>query len=104
MHGESVNARELVDAQGFQRIEGDVILIAGSSDIADVRALAERAIVSALRETGDDRRLRPYSWDLELGPEGFDQRRSMQKKPNLMRLAPKRRRTRPAAVAKSCST
>jgi ankyrin repeat protein len=70
--------------EGFQISDGPYLFIAGSSDMDHQRGVAERAARQALWELGCED-IRVYSWDIETGPQGLDQRRPMQK--NLLRPA-----------------
>lgn len=67
-----------LDELGFKRFPGDFIFVACSGDLEPERILVDRAIEDELRELGQDQ-VRPYSWDVQTGLSGLDQRRSMQR-------------------------
>lgn len=69
---------EQLTPDGFRKLEQDIIFIAGSQDIQSVRECCEREIRRALDDLASNSFVKPYSWDLETGEDGMDQRRSMQ--------------------------
>ncbi|MDR4517356.1 MAG: hypothetical protein MRK00_08215 [Nitrosomonas sp.] len=66
------------DPEGFLKIDESFILIAGSSDVLEEMAIAQRVVQDVLREYGKNDVI-AYVWDIHIGPEGPDQRRTMQR-------------------------
>lgn len=66
-------------AEGFRKLNQDVIFIAGSQDIKPLRSEVEWAIKNTLHRLKPGSELKPYSWDIETSDTGFDQTKSMQK-------------------------
>ena len=65
------------DLEGFLKIAEPFILIAGSSDVLEEMEIAQRVAQDVLREFGKHD-VMVYVWDIRVGPEGLDQRRTMQ--------------------------
>ncbi|MEO1086878.1 MAG: ATP-binding protein, partial [Acidobacteriota bacterium] len=74
-----------LSAEGFRRMEEDFIFIAGSTDVADFRRLAHESVNRVLSQRGRAGEIHVFSWQVEVGPDGLDQRFTMQK--NLPRPA-----------------
>ena len=72
------NSSQELTPEGFRKIEGRYLFIAASGDVALQRVIADTAAQHALKELGQDD-VEVFGWDVETGPEGLDQRRSMQK-------------------------
>ena len=73
-----LNSSQELTPEGFRKIEGRYLFIAASGDVALQRVIADTAVQHALKELGQDD-VEVFGWDVETGPEGLDQRRSMQK-------------------------
>ncbi|MEM1181803.1 MAG: ankyrin repeat domain-containing protein [Acidobacteriota bacterium] len=74
-----------VTPEGFRRMDEDFIFVAGSTDIQDYRRLAHESVNRTLSQRGRAGEIHVFSWEVEIGPEGLDQRFTMQK--NLPRPA-----------------
>ncbi len=70
---------ETITPEGFRKLEHPSIFIAGSGDIIEMREQVEAALNEVLSEMGGRDRYRPFSWDVDVGTDGFSQARSMQK-------------------------
>ncbi len=66
-------------ADGFRKLNQDIIFIAGSQDIKPLRSAVEWAIRNTIHRLAPGSGLKPFSWDIETSDKGFDQTKSMQK-------------------------
>src|SRR5690554_1636415 len=65
--------------EGFKRLEDNVIFIACSQDLKLLREEIESMIRSVAFNLASRLNINPYSWDIEINDNGFDQTKSMQK-------------------------
>ncbi|HLZ87063.1 MAG TPA: hypothetical protein VKQ52_07485 [Puia sp.] len=67
-----------IGADGFLKPGHPFLLIAGSSDVREEMGIAQQTVQEVLREYGIHD-VAAYVWDVQAGPEGLDQRRTMQR-------------------------
>src|SRR5579859_4636310 len=65
-----------IGADGFLKPGHPFLLIAGSSDVREEMGIAQQTVQEVLREYGIHD-VAAYVWDVQAGPEGLDQRRTM---------------------------
>jgi len=67
-----------MDAGKFPSPKTDIIFIAGSSDVRQLRAACEKSIDAIIARLSPEETIEPYSWDIAKQEDSFDQRLRMQ--------------------------